>query len=156
MDDYVAARAQRALIKFGKGLPSVLRNPAKARALMESGTPGGDYAGALVRANRRGREMGPAAGRSKYWRSEKGRETFRAKARISGSSERAQLQAAAARSRTPENMAREAVSSSRRALSASAASEARNRRKYSAWGSWPKSAPRGNRAADVFNPRARG
>lgn len=156
MDRYVAVRARRSIESFAKGLPSVLRNPVKARALMESGTPGGDYAGALVRANRRGREMGPAAGRSKYWRGEKGRETFRAKARISGSSERAQLQAAAARSRTPENMARESVSSSRRALSASAASEARSRRKYNAWGSWPKTPPRGNRAADVFNPGARG
>lgn len=156
MDSYLSARAERTWESLSKGLPSVLRNPAKARALMESGTPGGDYAGALVRANRRGREMGPAAGRSKYWRDEKGRETFRAKARISGSPERARLQAAAARSRTPENMARESVSSSRSALNASATSEARNRRKYSAWGSWPKTAPRGNRAADVFNPRARG
>lgn len=81
------ARAERALIEFSKGLPSALKDASRARALMSSGTPAGDYASALVGANRRGREMGPVAGRSKYWRNEKGRELFRAKARIAGSAE---------------------------------------------------------------------
>ena len=33
---------------------------------------------------------------------------------------------------------------------------ARRKKKDVAWGSWPKTPPRGNRAADVFNPGARG
>lgn len=33
---------------------------------------------------------------------------------------------------------------------------ARRKKKNVAWGSWPKTPPRGNRAADVFNPGARG
>lgn len=92
---YIVARGERAV---AKGLPSVLKDPRKARAILESGGASGKYAGALIDANRAGRTMGPRAN-SAYFRSKKRGDLYAARAEIKGSPERAARVAAASQPR---------------------------------------------------------
>jgi hypothetical protein len=146
---YVVARAERAVTK---GLPSVLKDPRKARAIIDSGGASGKYAAALVDANRAGRTMGPR-GDSAYFRGKKRGDLYRARARIKGSPENAERLARVRNAPSGDHEPLGAYPVIRRRREA-----ARNTPPFNidAPGVRYKGAPAKGSRNNTFNPRSRG